>query len=92
MTSKLQIVIADRGWVYIGNVEKTADGITIVNAHNIRRWGTDNGLGQLAASGPTENTRLDAYGTVYVPTHAVVGLIDVAAVDAWAGAIQPVAA
>ena len=29
MTTKYQIVIADRGWVYAGDVERTADGITI---------------------------------------------------------------
>lgn len=83
MTSKLEIVVADRGWVYIGHAEKTEDGVVITGAHSIRRWGTSGGLGQLAKDGPQEATKLDAYGTVLVPTHAVVSRIDVTNLAAW---------
>ena len=71
------IVVADRGWVYIGDVEYSReDGAMITNARNIRRWGTERGLGQLAKSGPTDETKLDDYGTVHVPAHAVMSIID----------------
>jgi len=84
MTRKLQIVVADRGWVYIGYVEKTDDGIHIAEAKSIRRWGTSSGLGQLALSGPQDATKLDEYGSVHVPDRAIVSLIDVHATSAWA--------
>lgn len=84
MTSKLQIAVLDRGWVYVGKVEKTETGITIREANSIRRWGTSKGLGQLAAEGPQAATKLDAYGTVEVPERAVISLIDVTNLAAWA--------
>ena len=70
------IVVVDRGWVYIGEVEHDGDWCVITEARNIRRWGTASGLGQLAKSGPTDETRLDDYGTVHVPAHAVITIID----------------
>lgn len=70
-----QIVIADRGWVYVGNVAESSDRITITNARNIRYWGTTRGLGELAESGPTPTTKLDPIGTVIVPMRAVIGII-----------------
>ena len=70
------IVVADRGWVYIGEVEHDGDWCVITGAKNIRRWGTTTGLGQLARSGPTAETQHDDYGTVRVPAHAVISIID----------------
>jgi len=78
-----QIVVAQRGWVFIGDVTTSDDGtITIENAKNIRRWGTTSGLGQLAAEGPQENTRLDDYGTVFLHPLAIVARIKVTT-DKW---------
>lgn len=63
MTSK-RIVVADRGWVFVGDCEDHSDGtVTIHNAHNIRIWGTTKGLGELV-DGPTKDTKYDVYGTV----------------------------
>ena len=60
----MRIVVADRGWVFVGNVEEHDDkSVTITNCRNIRRWGTTKGLGELQ-SGPTEKTRYDAYPAV----------------------------
>lgn len=60
----LRLIVADRGWVFVGRCEDHDDGsVTIRNARNIRQWGTTKGLGELAA-GPTANTLHDAYGTV----------------------------
>jgi hypothetical protein len=59
-----RIIVADRGWVFVGNCEDHADGsVTIRNARNIRQWGTTLGLGQLK-TGPTPNTKHDDYGEV----------------------------
>lgn len=61
-----RIIVADRGWVFVGSCVDNADGtVTINNAKNIRRWGTAKGLGQLA-TGPTSDTIADDYGTVRV--------------------------
>jgi hypothetical protein len=74
----LQIAVLDRGFVYVGRCA-VADGfLTITDARCIRRWGTTNGLGQLAASGPTAKTILDTAATIHAPLTAVVHLIDCA--------------
>jgi len=60
----LRIIVADRGWVFVGECFDNADGsVTIRNARNIRRWGTDAGLGQLI-DGPRKETVCDDYGIV----------------------------
>ena len=52
-TPTLQIAVLDRGFVYIGMCH-TADGaLVMTGAQCVRRWGTENGLGQLATSGAT---------------------------------------
>lgn len=59
-----RIIVADRGWIFVGNCEDHEDGtVTISNARNIRNWGTTKGLGQLA-TGPTTSTKFDEYGVV----------------------------
>jgi len=68
------IVVLDRGFVYVGAVVESADRIRISEAKNIRRWGTTKGLGELVA-GPTRDTVLDPVGEVIVYRHAVIHLI-----------------
>lgn len=59
-----RIIVADRGWVFVGDCVDNDDGsVTINNAKNIRRWGTTKGLGELS-NGPLSNTKTDDYGTV----------------------------
>ena len=72
----IKIVIVDRGFVYIGNVEDNASFLTLRNAQNIRVWGTSKGLGELVG-GPTSGTILDTVGTVRIPARAVISIIDV---------------
>ena len=71
-----RIIVADRGWVFVGDCEDNDDGsVTIRKAKTIRRWGTTKGLGQLA-NGPTSQTVVDEGGTVRctpIVTFAVVG-------------------
>ena len=71
-----QIVIAQRGWVFVGDVERSGDDVTISNAQCVRRWGTTKGLGELASGGPKSATVLDDVGTVRLHTLAVVAAID----------------
>jgi hypothetical protein len=70
------IVVADRGFVYVGYVEVDDQWCVITEAFNVRKWGTTGGLGQLAQEGPQEGTVLDPAGTVRVPLRAVMHLID----------------
>jgi len=74
-----QIVIAQRGWVFVGDVERSGDDVTINNAKCIRRWGTTKGLGEIAMNGPTKSTVLDDIGTVRLHELAVVASLDVEA-------------
>lgn len=57
--SPIQIVVLKRGWVVVGNVEQKVKKTYIRNASIIRRWGTTNGLGELAMNGKLEETVLD---------------------------------
>lgn len=76
MKTKKQIVILDRGWVYIGDVATDDHGIRIDDASCIRRWGTTSGLGEIAKHGPTPQTILEPTGTVRAPWSAVIARID----------------
>ena len=71
-----QIIIAQRGWVFVGNVDRSGDDVTITDAHCVRKWGTTKGLGELAANGPQSKTVLDKMGTVRLHALAVVAAID----------------
>jgi len=74
--SGFTIVVLDRGFVYVGNVQCSGDWCVIADAKNIRVWGTTKGLGQLALNGPTDKTSLDDVGTVRAPMRAVISLLD----------------
>lgn len=71
----LAIVIADRGHVWIGRVTLRDGFATITHGAAIRIWGTTNGLGQLAKTGPTENTKLDPVPVVIVRDDAVIAYL-----------------
>lgn len=70
-----QIVIADRGWVWVGQSRIDGDDLVIENARCIRYWGTERGLGQLADGGPTTTTKLDPVGIIRVSRRAVIARI-----------------
>lgn len=75
------ILIADRGFVWVGNVRQASGQHVISRATQIRVWGTTRGLGELVA-GPTASTKLDPIGCVRVPDRAVIAIIPVEA-DKW---------
>jgi len=55
----MKIVVLDRGWVMVGQLEKDGDEYLLINGHVIRRWGTTEGLGELAMKGPLPETKLE---------------------------------
>ena len=69
------IVILTAGHVWIGDVVTDGDWVCIANGNVIRRWGTSKGLAQLAAEGPTPNTKLDMLGDAQAPMSALIGII-----------------
>lgn len=71
----VRIVIADRGWVFVGNCQDHDDGtVTITNCKNIRKWGSTRGLGELA-NGPLPGTVADSYGTVRTNPIATIAVV-----------------
>jgi len=70
----VRIVIAQRGWVFVGYYKQGAE-VVLSKAQCIRRWGTTRGLGEIAAAGPTKDTVLDPHGTVRLHPLAVVATI-----------------
>lgn len=67
-----QIVVLQRGWIVVGNVAKSAEEVTISDCSVIRVWGTSNGLGEIAESGPTSKTKLDKCPNIVIHPLSVV--------------------
>ena len=76
MEKTIRIVILQRGWIYIGEYFEDGVECRLENAKNIRRWGTTNGLGELALKGVQPETKLDEVGTVRFHKLVVVGMLD----------------
>jgi len=55
----MKICVLERGWVAVGQLERDGDEYILVNGSIIRRWGTSEGLGELAMKGPLPETKLD---------------------------------
>jgi hypothetical protein len=55
----VKIVVLQRGWVAVGRYVQTGEYVTLTNAAIIRRWGTTEGLPELAFKGPLPDTKLD---------------------------------
>lgn len=63
---RTHLVVIDNGWVYMGKwtpaTSRTPAFLT--EASCVRRWGTTEGLGEIALKGPTPDTVLDPAGLV----------------------------
>ena len=70
------IVVADRGFVYVGKMTWDGEFALVEDARNIRYWGTTKGLGELALGGPNPKTILDPVGAVRIPCRAVINIIE----------------
>jgi hypothetical protein len=62
MGSGIKIVVLDRGWVLVGEYGRDGDRCVMTKASIVRRWGTSQGLGELAQRGPLPQTVLDPCG------------------------------
>lgn len=71
----LALVVADRGFVWVGKASTDPDWVHIEGARCVRRWGTSEGLNELAAKGPLTNTRLDAAADLKVSRKALIAII-----------------
>ena len=70
--STKQIFVVMQGFVLLAEgAAREGDEWHLANASVVRRWGTTRGLGQIALTGPTEDTVLDPCGVVTVPAHQV---------------------
>ncbi|ATG88187.2 hypothetical protein CA606_20035 [Caulobacter vibrioides] len=79
----LVLVVADRGFVWVGETVTTPDWVEIKNARCVRRWGTTKGLNQLAIEGPQSSTQLDAPADLKVSRKALIAIIPCEA-EKWA--------
>ena len=77
VVSNVKIVILQRGWIMVGEFERNGSDCKLKRASVIRSWGTTKGLGEIAGSGPTSNTKLDkCYGEVAFDYLTVVATLD----------------
>jgi hypothetical protein len=79
------LVVADRGHVWAArNVRLDEDFVRITEGRAVRRWGTSEGLNELANKGPLPNTRLDAAADLLVSRKALIAIIP-CEVSKWPG-------
>jgi len=64
-TSGREIVVCDRGWIFVGHVadEQPDEGLRLVNASNLRKW-KKNGFGGVITNPKEAGVELDPCGTV----------------------------
>ena len=79
---RLIIAVLQRGWVVVGRYSQARDTAKLTDASVVRRWGTTKGLGELAQSGPLENTRLDECPPISFHVREAVMVMEVNE-DAW---------
>lgn len=85
---EIVILILQRGWVMVGRLDHPDDHhLRLTDAAVIRCWGTTRGLGEIAAGGPTADTRLDSIGSVTAHELTVVAQVECDE-DAWAGVLS----
>lgn len=79
------LVVADRGHVWIAQkVELDDDFVRLTNGRAVRRWGTSQGLNELAKTGPLPKTIIDAPANLKVSRKALIAIIPCEA-DKWTG-------
>jgi len=71
----IKIAVLQRGWVCIGRYYENGDQCMLRDAYVIRRWGTTEGLGQLANEGKQEETKLEKTGIV--EWHRLTGIMTI---------------
>lgn len=74
----IRIVVLQRGWVAVGKFFQHGDVCELRSASVIRRWGTNKGLGEIAAKGLLADTILDPAGTLRFHALSIVCQFDCA--------------
>jgi hypothetical protein len=59
---EIRIVVLQRGWVVVGRYYRNGTECRLEYSSVIRRWGTTQGLGELASKGPLADTKLEPSG------------------------------
>lgn len=79
---RIQILVLGHSWAHVGAIRDTgreSGMIEVLYAHNIRRYGTSKGIGELW-EGPLSSTVLDPLpsieGILEIPYHSLVFAID----------------
>lgn len=72
----MKIVVLDTSWNVVGELEKDGDDFLLTNGSVIRRWGTTQGLGEIAVKGPLPETILDPLPLTKFNKDRVVMIID----------------
>ncbi len=75
------IVILQRGWVFVGDFSQEGSECKLNNASCVRRWGTTEGLGQLASNGPLSETKLEP--TPEITFHELTIVAKIKCSDRW---------
>ena len=71
-----QIIVVDKGFVFVGELESDGDFYSLKTGFCIRRWGTTKGLGQLAMEGPLSGTILEPADNTKFPKERLIFTID----------------
>lgn len=83
----IKIVILQRGWVVVGHYIQQGEYITLSKAAVVRKWGTSNGLPELALKGPLSATVLDKGPEIRF--HALTEVASIkCAEDKWLGKLE----
>lgn len=80
------VIVAERGFIYVGRTHREGDQIIIESAYGIRRFSlqTQDGLGGLATRAPQkDNDILDPTPTVRIYVFGVIATIDCPDQEAW---------
>ena len=69
----MHLVVLPRGWVMVGEEASEKDNkLLLNNASVVRKWGTSEGLPELAQKGPLKNTILDGKCEMEFPMSSVI--------------------
>jgi hypothetical protein len=82
MSTRKVILVIQSGWVIVCD-QNTAAPTKVTNARIIQRWGTSEGLAQLALHGPQPGTTLSEVFDGEVPLPSVIFTLYVAEPEKW---------
>lgn len=72
------IIIAQRGWIFEGQKDKSVkDKIQLLNANVVRSWSNGKGIGGLCNKSNKSDYKLDLVGTISFPNEAIIAQIDI---------------